>query len=375
MKNVKIIALVALMMFLFHGRVSALSTESKNITDSYSYNTNTLGNFFKEHGKPDEDAETSKNVMFSYNTKRSVIPTKANTVEEFLQEQGLDLSTNDYIVNLDLDQELSSDEINEITVNKKFDVTIVLKDREEKVKASIDDTPETIIEEILRTTGIKYVYKDDSENKPIFKDQSLRLYKEETKQVQEVEDIDFKTETVNSDELFEGEEKITQEGTVGKKEKVYNVTYLDDEEESRELVSENITVEPVNQIKEVGTKKKEVIQEKEIDNTDSSNIDSNDDISNCKNVLSMLATAYSSQQSGLNNTTATGHTAQKGIIAVDPSIIPLGTKVYVEGYGYATASDTGKNIKGNKIDLCYDTISEANRFGRQTVKVYILKNK
>ena len=78
--------------------------------------------------------------------------------------------------------------------------------------------------------------------------------------------------------------------------------------------------------------------------------------------------------------TATGTRAKVGTIAVDPRVIPLGTKVYVEGlygaknYGYATAEDTGGAIKGNIIDLYFNTHKETINWGRQQVKVYILKD-
>ena len=89
-------------------------------------------------------------------------------------------------------------------------------------------------------------------------------------------------------------------------------------------------------------------------------------------VLTVEATAYSSQDPGNGNYTATGSRLKKGIVSVDPRLIPLGTKLYVEGYGYAVADDVGGAIKGHRIDLAYDSRSEALQFGRQTVKVYVL---
>ena len=89
-------------------------------------------------------------------------------------------------------------------------------------------------------------------------------------------------------------------------------------------------------------------------------------------VLTVEATAYSSQDPGNGNYTATGSRLKKGIVSVDPKLIPLGTRLYVEGYGYAVADDVGGAIKGHRIDLAYDSRSEALQFGRQTVKVYVL---
>jgi 3D (Asp-Asp-Asp) domain-containing protein len=61
------------------------------------------------------------------------------------------------------------------------------------------------------------------------------------------------------------------------------------------------------------------------------------------------------------------------VVAVDPSVIKLGSRVHVEGYGDAIAGDTGGAIRGSRIDLCFDTYDEAIQFGRRTIKVYILK--
>jgi 3D (Asp-Asp-Asp) domain-containing protein len=74
-----------------------------------------------------------------------------------------------------------------------------------------------------------------------------------------------------------------------------------------------------------------------------------------------------------SGTTASGLKAGYGVAAVDPKFIRLKTPLYIEGYGYAIAADTGGAIKGHKIDLCFDTYEEAVRFGRKNVKVYILR--
>ena len=70
--------------------------------------------------------------------------------------------------------------------------------------------------------------------------------------------------------------------------------------------------------------------------------------------------------------TATGLPAVRGIAAVDPDVIPLGTRLFIPGYGEAIAADTGGAIVGNKIDLVMDSYGEAIDFGRQDVTVYVL---
>lgn len=70
--------------------------------------------------------------------------------------------------------------------------------------------------------------------------------------------------------------------------------------------------------------------------------------------------------------TATGAIARKGVVAVDDRVIPMGARLYIPGYGFAVAADRGSAIKGNRIDLCFDSYREAMRWGRRKVQVYLL---
>src|SRR5699024_11510089 len=90
----------------------------------------------------------------------------------------------------------------------------------------------------------------------------------------------------------------------------------------------------------------------------------------------VTATAYTAKCDGCSGVTSTGidlnADPNKKVIAVDPSVIPLGTEVYVEGYGNAVAGDTGGAIKGNKIDVQLPTKDAAKSWGKKTVDVTIL---
>lgn len=94
-------------------------------------------------------------------------------------------------------------------------------------------------------------------------------------------------------------------------------------------------------------------------------------------VLVMEATAYDPSPAtigpGATGRTAMGLRAAYGHVAVDPRVIKLGTRVFVEGYGFAIASDKGSAIKGNKIDLCFNSRATALAFGRKSVKVHVLR--
>lgn len=88
--------------------------------------------------------------------------------------------------------------------------------------------------------------------------------------------------------------------------------------------------------------------------------------------LVVEATGYTRYDEGCGDYTATGEYLRRGIIAVDPSIIPMGTRVFIPGYGVAVAADTGGAIRGNKIDLAFDSRSEAFAWGRRMVTMFII---
>lgn len=90
--------------------------------------------------------------------------------------------------------------------------------------------------------------------------------------------------------------------------------------------------------------------------------------------LHMVATAYSPGDGFTPGTiTASGLPAGRGVVAVDPDVIPLGTRLYITGYGFAVAGDTGSAIKGYRIDLGMNTVEEARQWGRREVVVYVLQ--
>jgi 3D (Asp-Asp-Asp) domain-containing protein len=92
--------------------------------------------------------------------------------------------------------------------------------------------------------------------------------------------------------------------------------------------------------------------------------------------FTVSASAYTASCNGCSGITKTGINLKRNpnlkVIAVDPRVIKLGTKVYVEGYGYAIAGDTGGAIKGNKIDVFFPTKGEAFKWGRKKVKIKVL---
>lgn len=165
--------------------------------------------------------------------------------------------------------------------------------------------------------------------------------------------------------LEKGKTAVLREGREGVKELVYEVVSENGREVSRALVSEKVIQEPKDKIIGIGTKivvRTLMTAQGPIRYTE---------------VKDMVATAYypgpESTGTYADGFTATGMRAGHGVVAVDPKVIPLGTKLFIPGYGTAIAADVGGAIKGNRIDLCFDTYREAIHFGRKQLKVYILQ--
>ncbi|MBR1647608.1 MAG: peptidoglycan-binding protein [Selenomonadaceae bacterium] len=102
------------------------------------------------------------------------------------------------------------------------------------------------------------------------------------------------------------------------------------------------------------------------------NSNGDEDVPQFSRIVRVEATAYSRFEDGMSNYTARGNFCQRGIIAVDPNFIPLGTRVYIPGYGYAIADDVGGAIVGNIIDVAFDSVEECYQWGRQYLDIYII---
>ena len=85
------------------------------------------------------------------------------------------------------------------------------------------------------------------------------------------------------------------------------------------------------------------------------------------------ASGYSAYDPGNSKHTASGTLVRHGVIAVDPDVIPLGTRVFIPGYGRATAEDIGGDIKGHRIDVAFDSREEALMFGRRDLEIIIIE--
>lgn len=190
----------------------------------------------------------------------------------------------------------------------------------------------------------------------------------EKKTVTEMENIDFDTVIKENSSLLKGKTNISQEGVKGKKELVYEMVYENGKLVSKTLVEENVIQEAKDLIIEKGTKEKEVVKA-----TTTTNNNSSKNSKSSENSLGIKMTVSASAYTG-DGITSTGTVPKWGTIAVDPSIIPYGTKIYIPQFNkYFIAEDCGGGIKGNKVDIFMNSESECNSWGRRTIDIYIVK--
>lgn len=201
-------------------------------------------------------------------------------------------------------------------------------------------------------------------------------YEEKT----EVQKLEFKTIEKETDTLDAGETEVYQEGKNGEKQIIKEIKYIDGEKISEEVIETKTTKEPVDEIVYVGTKEDNSASASASSGTTSSGntfTDHNGATVAFKQVISGSGTAYTAPAGAL---TATGVAAYHGGVAVNPNIIPYGSKLYITStdgsvvYGYATAVDTGGALMDGSaiVDCFYNSYDECVNFGRRNVNVYIL---
>lgn len=292
----------------------------------------------------------------------------ALTVGKFLEEQNIEVEKHDYISHYD--RYILKDDL-EITIEQAIPVTIQIDEDKEKVW-----TTANTVEELLEENDIEFDDKVDKVKpglkKTLKEDMKVKVTYVVKEEIKEEETIPFDTKEEKDASLEKGKTKVITEGEEGKVVKTYKVTKENGKEVERELVDEEVIKDSVTKVVAVGTK--EVA--KQAESTKKQTAASNTASSSSGKQMTVVATAYTASCTGCSGVTATGINLNKNpnmkVISVDPSVIPLGSRVWVEGYGEAIAGDTGGAIKGNRIDLHMPSQSAASSWGRRTVNIKIL---
>ncbi len=316
-------------------------------------------------------AYLEKDVIIHDNGKVIACKTMKDTVRKTLDQNNITVNTCDYI-NMALDTRLQRKNTNEIYIKRAVPVYITADGIETKIMSYRDTVEEMLKDSPVKPEGLDRLMGAALQDK-VSSDMSLRIVRVSENVISEKEAIPFTVQKRANSRLDSGTEKVVEAGQEGIREKQYKVVTEDGNEVSKLFLAESVLRDPINMIMEFGT----VLHYKT----------SRGDTVRYKKVMDMRATAYTAsfedtgKKPGDRNfgVTATGIKAKKGVIAVDPRVIPLHTRVYVEiagstpDYGYAVAEDVGGAIKGSKIDLYYDSLNYAKSFGVKRVKVYILQ--
>ncbi|HSP20712.1 MAG TPA: ubiquitin-like domain-containing protein [Planococcus sp. (in: firmicutes)] len=420
-----IVAIATVLMFaavltfaIYEGTKNTVAITANGETTEVKTHAETVGAFLKEqeikvseHDYLSHTADTAiekdialefeqaKEYTVNVDGKKAAAWTTNNTVREILEKAAIKITKHDK-VSPGLDEEIDADTA--VSVEKAYEVTVLDGLEEKKVWST-----STTVADFLKQNKVSLSELDRVENgldEMVLPNSEVKVVRVE-KVTDVVEDsVKFAVETKKDSSILKGKEKVVQQGQNGVVSKTYEVIKENGKEVKRELKDKKIVKEPKKQLTAVGTKvivasvsrgastkaeapaaaPKTTAPKAAAPKTaapkaaapKTAAVAASAPAEPAGRTLIVSATAYTASCTGCSGITATGINLKTNpglkVIAVDPNVIPLGSKVYVEGYGYAVAGDTGGAIKGNKIDLFMAKQSSAIAFGRQQVKVTVL---
>lgn len=299
------------------------------------------------------------------------------TVMDAVDKSGLTVGAEDIV------SPLSSTELSngmEINILRRYNITLIMG---KEVRNLV--VPAGTVREALKFLELPLGDEDsvnvDPESK-VFEGMEINLTRVEYTERKEEEEVPYSKTTTMTDSLYEGERKV-ESGKNGTKEITLKDKIVNGEVVETKRVSEEIIVAAKNEVTYVGVKKKNtgsssgsITKGYSRNNENGTFTDHTGKTVAYKYVLSGSATAYTASAGAL---TSTGKVAKVGMVAVDPRVIPYGTKVFItlkngSVIGYATTEDTGGAMLEGKrlVDIYYSTESECFQFGVKDVNVYVL---
>ncbi len=302
-----------------------------------------------------------KNIIICDADVEKPITTFKATVQDVLNENNIKVGPFDILGTA------SSEKVREgtrIEIKRARSVTIAIGDSERQV-FTLADT----VGEAMEEAGVYLGIKDKVEpalDTELKNTDEIIITRVEDRISSEIERVPYENEIKFNEKLEKGLIRVLKNGQDGKKEIAERIVFNDGKEAYKEVLWEKIIQNPVAAILEQGTK--------------DTFISSRGVTTKFTKAIEMVATAYDATfaSTGKNpdhpqyGITRSGLKVRPGIVAVDPKVIPLGTYLHVEGYGEALAADTGGAIKGNRIDLYFESPKDVAKYGKKRVKVYIL---
>ena len=299
-----------------------------------------------------------------------VYTTYATDPAQVLDQAGLTLGAEDKYITQDVDG------VSEITVQRNQLIRINYCGKELEVNSYGEPLKQLLNREGLQTGGDYVVSmpldKETFDGMEVTVDCIVQTEQTYT------EDIPYKTTYCDDPTLPKGEKVVLVAGVTGQVRKTANVVYVNSQQTNHIVIKEKVIQQPVNEIIAVGTATEEIV------NTDAPKIGDGVIVTAEGEVLTyskksqFTATAYTKTDAGCNDITATGTKVRVGTVAVDPEVIPYGTRMFIvtnDGkyiYGIGTAEDCGGAIKGKRLDLYFETDAECWKFGVKGCTVYFL---
>ncbi len=330
----------------------------------------------------------AKNIYLINDGGRVTIHTTyATDPAEVLNEAGLELGRDDTYTTQ------PGFAMSEITIQRKLAVHITYGGE----KMTVLSQGETV-EELLARLELTLTEQDAlsvAKNTVTYDGMELVITRVETLEEVYTEAIPFDTLYCYDATLMQGEERVLTEGTEGVLQFRDSVYYVDGKEVTRTEIDQTVLQEPVHRLIAVGMgvelpdyppdeppiasePEKVPVEPGTVLIGDGFIITADGETLTFSHSDIFRATAYHNSDPGCTIYTAIGTLCRVGAIAVDPKVIPYGTRMFIVSndgkyiYGVAVAEDCGGSIKGNRIDLYFDSVAECNTFGIRDCTVYFL---
>lgn len=311
------------------------------------------------------------NIVDGDNSVRVTI--LGNEAYRAIEKAGITLNKNDKVI---VDE--SDPKITNVDIKRAFNINLRVGTENYKLDVT-DGTVGDALNQAEIALGSNDII-DIPLDQPVVPGMTVNVDRVLIKEFTEEQVIPFSTETRKTANLFVGE-KQTENGENGTKLVTKQEKYVNGILVESKQTGETVTKQAKSQINSVGTKsrssnKKSIYKAPELTESNGELVDSNGNKVKYKRVLSGTCTGYYGANNRLEGglRTYTGEKVQRGIVAADLRKFPIGTKLYIPGYGYAVVKDTGGAVKSGRIlfDLGFNSNSECMSFGRQTKKVYVL---